>query len=97
MKTLADNLNRLMDKHHESNQRLADACGVANGAIHRIRHATTAVTLTTLEKLARHYRLEPWQLLIEDLDDAHPPQLAYPNSEELALYERFKKFITESK
>lgn len=90
---LCKNLNRLMDKHHEANRRLSVVCHVAEGAIARIRRGEGGATTQTLERLAAHYGLEPWMLLVEDLDPDNPPQLVYPSSEERALYERFKKFL----
>lgn len=95
MKVLAANLNMLMERHKESNKRLAAVCAVSHATIGRIRNAQHAATLSTLEAIAAHYRLEPWQLLIEDLDPSNPPQLAFPSRAERELYERFKAFISQ--
>lgn len=94
---LARNLNALMEWRGTANRRLAQACGVGEGSIQRIRRGQTAATLTTLEAIAKHFGFEPWQLLIEEFDPRQPPQLAYPSNSERELYQRFRQFIENNK
>ena len=42
-------------------------CGIGAASMTRIKQCETDVTISTLEKMARPYGLEPWQLLTEGM------------------------------
>lgn len=85
---LAANINKLMQKHPalSTNVKLAAEAGLGLGTVARIRNASTAATLDTIDVLARVFGLEPWQMLVKDLDPKR-----------LEVYARLKELISSEK
>jgi hypothetical protein len=46
---------------------------ISLGSLQRIKAQDTAVGIDVLDKIASHFELQAWQLLIQNLDPANPP------------------------
>jgi hypothetical protein len=82
---VAANLNRLMasdrfkDRLGVPRQVIAASEGeISNGTLGRVRNAENGTRLDTVDALAKTFGIEPWQLLVPDLNPAALPQLANP-------------------
>lgn len=64
---LADNLNRLMQAHPQldNNVAVARAAGTTHSHIRRIRRQESMATIEMLDRIARAFGLEPFQLLMD--------------------------------
>lgn len=65
---LAANLRRMIDKNGQSNRSWAISRGLDVKLIDRLVNKSHAVTLDKLEEIAKACGLEPWHLLIPDLE-----------------------------
>ncbi len=99
VRIVAENIEALMTRHDYANKRLSEATKgqVGEGTVARMRNGTVAVGIDNLAAIAKVFGLAPWQLLVEDLNPSHPPQLAFPSAAERELYERFRQFIESSR
>jgi hypothetical protein len=88
--TLWANIEALMlARWGESNlQRLARECQIGAATAMRIKEQKTSVGLAVIEKVADHFNLNAWQLLVPGLDPKNPPTLQPVSKEERALYEK---------
>ena len=70
-KVLWENIRALMVKHYggENLNRLAREAKIGPGSATRIKECRTNVGLGVLEKIAKHFEVEPWQLLAPGLSD----------------------------
>lgn len=89
---LAENLNALMSAHPEigTEKALRLRSGLGGGTIDGARRGTSATTVDSLDKLARAFGLEAYQLLIPDLDPRNPPTADLPRNHR-AFYERLSR------
>lgn len=62
--------------------------------IDRLTKGEHAVTLDNLDKIAEACGLQPWQLLLEDLDPTSPPD-APISTEERALLARLRRLLAD--
>ena len=71
-------VTKLMEKHYgkENLNRLARDTHIGNGTASRMKERETSVGLDTLEKIAKFFGVEPWQLLVQGFDPASPPALS---------------------
>lgn len=92
-RTLAANLERLMRQYADLNSspKLEAKSHVKLATINRIRRCETGATLDTLDALAGAFDLQPWQLLVPDMQPDNPPVLTAVSDAEKALYERLAK------
>lgn len=94
---LAQNLTALMagkiDK--ESQSALKRRSGVAQATIGRILRKEVNYRIETVAALARAFNLEPWQLLVPDLDPGNLPVLRAASAEEKALYARLRATVDD--
>lgn len=60
---LTANLNRLLEGQELSRIELARRMRVADGTLGRIRYGTANPTIDVLERIARYFRVKPWELL----------------------------------
>ena len=61
--------------------------------IDRLTKGQHAVTLDKLEAIAKACNLQPWQLLVPDLNPATPPGAAF-SSEDRAMLDRLKTLLS---
>lgn len=89
---LWQNVLELMKHHYgkENLNRLARDTGVGPGSASRIKARNTSVGLEVLDKIAAHFKLEPWHLLLPKLDPSNPPVFMLTEVEE-RLYKRLKR------
>lgn len=71
-KVLGKNLTALMEVTPEldSNPKMAKKTGMSASTIHRMRNGQVDATLRTLEKLAKPFKVQPWELLLPTFDPA---------------------------
>jgi hypothetical protein len=91
---LRDNVHSLMHHHWGgyAATRLSRESGVGVGTIGRINDAQTSVGIDVIEAIARVWGLEPWHLLIPNLDPGNPP-VAQLTATEVQLYERLRQAV----
>lgn len=96
---LGANLIRLMEAHPEvgSNPKLGKRTDLGTGTISRLRNGEVEPTTKTLEKLARAFHVEPWQLLVPNLEPGNLPTLQPVTETERRLYERLREVAKEFK
>lgn len=96
-KTVAENLQRLMDEHVElrSQSALARRSKVPQRTIGRIVNQEVTASLDVLEALSKPFDLQPWQLLVPSIDPKNPPVLRFASAAEEALYKRIVAAATE--
>lgn len=75
--TLAANLRRLMEANPKLSTlpAIAAAGGPSNGTLDRARRAEAAIRLDELGRIAQVFGVEPWMLLVPDLNPARLPRL----------------------
>lgn len=76
---LAANVRALIERVG-SGAELARLTGVPQKTISRMANGENAVNLDTLNDLAKGAGLQPWQLLVSELDLTNPPLLFQPDS-----------------
>jgi transcriptional regulator with XRE-family HTH domain len=96
---LAANLAGLMAAHSElnSNPKLAKKTELSTGTISRLRNSDVDANLDTLERLARAFQVDPWQLLVPGMDPKNVPTLQPTSEAERRLYERIREMAKEIK
>lgn len=94
---VAANLKALMD-HQPDNPvgqaQLKRMSGVDQRYIGRILAAESSITVDTLEKIAKAFDLQAWQLLVPGLDPGNPP-VNHITDAERRLYERLRQTVME--
>lgn len=74
---LWDNVRNLMiDRYGDEGEnlnRLAREAKIGPGTASRIKAKVTATRISTLQKIATRYNLQPWHLLLPALDPGDPP------------------------
>ena len=74
---------------------LVAAGGPSNGTLDWIRRMESGASIDQLDILAKIYGLEPWQLLVPNLDPTNPPMLASISQRQLEMLERIKQAAKE--
>ncbi len=76
--TLWENVLALMHREfgEENVTGFARWAKIGVGSVQRIREQKTSVGLEIIEKIARKAKLDPWQMLVPDLDVTNAPVLA---------------------
>ncbi len=90
---LRQNVKALMESGRgpRSQSALREKSGVAQATIGRIlSNKGENSGVETIERIAKAYDLEAWQLLIAGMDPTNPPVLQPISAVERALYERLK-------
>lgn len=87
---LSDNLKRNMDRKPGklSQAEIGRRGGLPQRTVGRIKNGEVEATLGNLQALAKAFGLQPWQLLVPDLDVSNPPMLRAMSEHERALYDR---------
>lgn len=95
-KIVADNVRRLMDYHrHDTPSAAARYVNVSQQQMDRILKGQR-IRVDTLERVARGYDLEPYQLLIVGLDPANPQVLRSLSPAEERLYRALEEARAEA-
>lgn len=83
-----DNVNRLMaaSKDLKTVKQLHARSGVSTGTIDRLRRAEAATGIDNIGAIAAAFDLQPWQLLVPDLQPTNPPVLVVETPEMKALF-----------
>ena len=81
----------------ENLPRLSREAKIGPGTASRIKASETSVGLDVLQKVADAFHVQPWQLLVPEMDPQNPPVLLPISKEELDLYERLKGVVREFK
>lgn len=89
---LAANLRRMIDSEEMSVRAWATARELDVKLINRIVNNEHAVNLETLEKIAEAVGLQPWQLLLPDLDHSAPAD-APVSEEDRALLSKLRRLL----
>ncbi len=61
---------------------------ISLGSLQRIKEQETAIGLDVLDKIAAFFELQPWQLLIEELDPTNPP--VFLNTKQKEFFDKVK-------
>ncbi len=73
---VAANLTRLLTQRGLSQNQLAVKCGLNQTTVGHVRRAEVAAQVDSLERIATVFGLQPWQMLVPDLDLKRPPQIS---------------------
>lgn len=92
---LASNLKALMAKSKHSQGDLFRLSNVAQSTIGRVINMQVDATVATIEAIAEVYKLQPWQLLVPNLDPSNPPMLREISDKEREFYEKIKMAAQE--
>lgn len=92
-------VSALMLKHYggENLSRLSRECKIALASSARIKEQKTSVGLDIVDKIARHFHVEPWELLVPTFDPANRPTLQPLSEMERKLYARLAEVAKEIK
>lgn len=91
----AENLKRLMADKSHSQGFLHKKIGVSQSTIGRALSGETASTIDTIDAIAQFYDLEPWQMLVENLDGSNPPILKEISDKQMAFFAKIKEAAKE--
>jgi len=85
IETLSKNLRQLVGegRRYEKLEALAARSGVGKSTIARARNGENALRIDNLEDIARAFNLEPWQMLVENVDPTDPPALKSNNDKQV--------------
>lgn len=89
----------LMKKHYggENLTRLAKDCKFGPGTATRIKESQTSVGVDIVDKIAKHFHLHSWELLVPTFDPENRPTLQPLSEQERRLYERLREVAKEIK
>lgn len=93
---LWENVLALMEHHWrgENLSRLAREAHVGPGTASRIKAQQTSVGVDVIAAVAAVFHLQPWHLLVPNLDPANPPVL-WMTQAEVDLYRRLRETARE--
>lgn len=91
------NLRRVMqhDRDLKTQKKLEAAGGLTQASIGRILRGEQSPTLDAVHRLAKAVELEPWQLLIADLEPDNPPITKQIDEQQQELLRRFRTAAQE--
>lgn len=69
--------------------------GVSQATIGRILREEVNPRIQTVAVIARHFDLQPWQLLVDGFDPKTPPLLRVPTGREAEFYRRVQQLAKE--
>lgn len=90
-------VSALMREHYgrENLNKLARETKVGPGTAARIKEQKTSVGLETVDKIAAHFNVAAWQLLVPGFDPRNPPALQPVSVAERKLYDRIMSAARE--
>jgi transcriptional regulator with XRE-family HTH domain len=94
---LARNLRNLMATKAgpRSQTALRKKSGVAQATIGRILKQETEAGVETVDRLAKAFGLEGWQMMVPGMDPTNPPVLMAATPAEKALYDRLRATVED--
>jgi transcriptional regulator with XRE-family HTH domain len=92
---VARNLKKLREANDENQSSFAKKCGMAQRVYGRLENGENWQHLESLEKIAKTYELEVWQLLLPEFDPKNPALLRKASEKELAFYEKIRAAAKE--
>lgn len=81
----------------ENLTRLARDCKIGPGTASRMKEAQTSVGLEVIDKIAKHFHVEAWELLVPHFDPKNRPTLQPLSEHERKLYARLAEVAKEIK
>jgi transcriptional regulator with XRE-family HTH domain len=96
-RVFGENIKRLMESRPslDSNPKLGARANIGIATISRIINGQSAATLDTVASLAKAFGVEPWQLLVPNLDAKNPQILQASSPEEVALWRSLRAVIAK--
>jgi hypothetical protein len=90
---VAENVARLIEHDKKTGkskipQSFLAQKGVSQATIGRVLKAEVATRVETVAVIARHFDLQPWQLLVEGFNPKEPPLLRVATGNEAEFYRR---------
>lgn len=94
MEILANNLKRLMAAHEtlKTQAAVGKACGINQRTVGYIINQEHSCGLKQLEAIAQAFDLQPWQLLVPNLDPKSPPVCEFTKVER-DLYKKLRTLV----
>ena len=94
-RVLWQNVSALMRSRYgkEHLTKFAEDIGAGPGTATRIKNQETSVGLEVIDRIAREFKLEAWQLFVPDLDPTNPPVLAPLTDSERRLYAKLRETV----
>lgn len=91
---IRNNLEKLIAHHQKLNHHstIRGSAKIGGGTIGGLLTGTRATTIDNVAKTAKAFGLEPWQLLVPNLDPENLPRL-FDKSEEKALFSHISQKI----
>jgi hypothetical protein len=96
-KVLWQSVLALMKKHYgrENLTRLAKDCKFGPATSTRLKEAKTSVGVEVIDKIAKHFDVQPWELLVPGFDPSNRPTLAPLTEAERQWQEKIRQLIKE--
>ena len=74
---ISNSVSKLLEGRKDiSRLNLSRQMNVADGTLGRIKYGTGNPNIETVETIAKFFKFEAWQLLVENFDPSNPPKLA---------------------
>lgn len=98
-KVLWSAVSALMTSHYgkENLTRLAKECGFGPATSTRLKEAKTSVGLDVIDKIAKHFHVQSWELLVPGFDPGNRPTLQPLTEQERKLHARLREIAKELK
>jgi transcriptional regulator with XRE-family HTH domain len=98
-KVLWKSVSALMASHYggENLTRLAKDCGFGPATSSRLKEAKTSVGIEVIDKIAKHFHVQAWELLVPGFDPGNRPTLQPLTEQERKLHERLREIAKELK
>jgi hypothetical protein len=98
-KLLWRSVSALMRKHYgkENLTRLSSECKFGPGTASRLKEAKTSVGLEIIDKIAKQFHVQPWELLVPQFDPDNRPTLQPLTESERLLYKRLAEVAKQIK
>lgn len=91
--TVANNIRTIVETFHTGKGAQTDAakrCKMHQRTLGRAMNGEQSASLDTLQAVAEGYGLQPWHLLIPNLDPKNPPAIHQMTEQETQLYARLR-------
>jgi transcriptional regulator with XRE-family HTH domain len=96
---VAANIAKIMDNPTAplTQEAVGKRSGLPQRTVGRLKNGSTAASLTTLGAISKGLGVEPWHLLVPDLDPTNLPVLRVATPEEQRLYQKFEQLLEETR